>query len=298
MFSRRQTFRDLKLQLTEQKSSFAMPIQLRSTDEMSGLIITGWITLSMLYGVQCTILIVLMEKQFGESALWFILPYTIVIIVTYVSYKKEYNGDDESFRGILISWSVYMVLYVVSVVIIFLNIANKLTKHDTLGPNVLKSSLCITPAMLILFLQLTIDSNYRKSVLFISLLAALDIFDGIEMLEVFLMQNEGYFDLNESTEKSIIAFACICFLLTSLGLARHKFDDNGEIKEKTRTSIVFGCLQVFFTNLPFLVIRAVIWGVHGHESAVFIAKNAVASVIWAIECRILFQELLLKRNFV
>ena len=110
------------------------------------------------------------------------------------------------------------------------------------------------------------------------------------------MENEGHFDLNEHTEKSIIAFACICFLLTSFGLARNKFESDGNVKERTITSIVFGFLEMIGTNLPFLAIRSYIWDVHGYEAAVFIAKNVVSLVAGAVEFGILIKMATDKRK--
>ena len=91
--------------------------------------------------------------------------------------------------------------------IVFVRVYHKLKKSETYGSNFLKSTLCIAPAMLVLVLQLVITPAFRKDVLALSLVAALNLFDGIEMLEIVLMQNQREdFDLGGS-EKLIIAFA-------------------------------------------------------------------------------------------
>ena len=129
--------------------------------------------------------------------------------------------------------------------------------------------------------------SYRKPVLSMSIFAALNIFDGIEILEIFLMQNEkeANFDLNEETEICIVVFACFCFFLSPFGLVRNKFMANGVVKERRETSLFLGPLEIIGTNLPFLVLRAIIW--HKYEAAIFISKNDVALVVGGIEFLIL-----------
>ena len=68
----------------------------------------------------------------------------------------------------------YIVAYISSVGIIFGKVAHKLTKDDTLGINSLIGTLCITPGLLILLLQLMICPSYRKPVLSMSIFAALN----------------------------------------------------------------------------------------------------------------------------
>ncbi len=105
------------------------------------------------------------------------------------------------------------------------------------------------------------------------------------MLEIFLLQNEGNFTLDKDIEVCIVFFACVGFILSPFGLIRNKFEGNGVVKERKETSMYLGPIDIIGTNLPFLVLRAIIW--HQYEAAVFIAKNAVALVIGAIEFGIL-----------
>ena len=258
------------------------------------LFITGWAMLFVLYWGQVGLLVSIMVIHFDDLSyiawfLWFVPAFLYVIFFFYRNWELKYADKDEKIWDVWMTWNLYIVPYVLTVGMIFDRVAYKLTKQDDLGINALKSTLCITPAMLILFLQLAICPSYRKPVLSLSILTALNIFDGIEMLETFLMQNDGHFDLNEHTERSIIGFACICFLLSSFGLARNKFESQDEVKGRTKTSIMFSFLEIIGTNLPFLVIRSVIWKRHKYEVAVFIAKNIVSLVVGAVECGILIK---------
>jgi hypothetical protein len=115
--------------------------------------------------------------------------------------------------------------------------------------------------------------------------AALNIFDGIKMLEIFLAQNEADFELNKATEICIVASACTCFVLSPLELVRNKFMADGVMKMRKNTSMLVVVLEIFLINLPFLVLRAVIW--RKYETAIFMVKNIVALVIGVIEFLVL-----------
>jgi hypothetical protein len=290
------------------------------------LVVAGWIVLFILYCTQAILLTLFLAVHqhglFGFMSLLF-LP---ALILTGFFLRRNWNTNanvDKEIWYVWIIWGAYIVPFVIKVATIFAMVAKDLTTKDTLGINALKMTLCITPGMLILFLQLAICPSYRKPVLSLSIFASLNIFDGIEMLETFLMQNEAvikidglteelknflmkdgngtealkdfltengtHFDLNAGTEICIILFACICFLLSSFGLARNKFWRKGDIKERTRTSIIFGFLEIIGTNLPFLGVRIAIWKKYKHESAVFVAKNIVSLVVGAVECGILIK---------
>ncbi|CAB4036932.1 Hypothetical predicted protein [Paramuricea clavata] len=308
-----------------------------SSDERSPyLVVTGWIVLLLLYIAQVVLLVLFLTEHEDSDYGWYYVMFIVAPILTVVFLYRhwETNGyadKDKEIRLVWAIWGTYIVPFVVTVATIFITVAKELTKKRTLGVNALKTTLCITPGLLILFLQLAISPSYRKPVLSLSIVAALNIFDGIEMLETFLMQNErlldldsategvkefwmqngGYFnfssangteilktfllkedkhfDLNSETEWCIIVFACLCFLLSSFGLARNQFEGEGNVKERTKTSIAFSFFEIIFINLPFLGIRAYIWEKHKYEAAVFIAKNIVSFVVGAVEFGILIK---------
>ena len=252
------------------------------------VVIFGWCLTLALYLVQACILIVLVGQHHDRGALVAcIVLYLLVFIPLAVFFRRNsesgYASKDKEIWCVWAIWGTYIIAYVVTVAMIFCKVADKLTKEDDLGINALKGTLCITPALLILLLQLAICPSYRRPVLSLSIFAALNIFDGIEMLEIVLMQNEGHIDLNSGTERSIIAFACMCFFLSPLGLVRNKFGDNGEVKERKETSMILGPIEIIGTNLPFLILRSVVWGVHKYEASVFIAKNIVSLVVGLVE---------------
>ncbi len=290
-------------------------------ERSSFLVVVGWITLFILYWGQVGLLVSILAIP--HDFLFFVPAFAFTCYFIYWYRRESYHAEeDRSIWHVWIIWGTYIVAYVIVVVVIFAKVARDLTEKDALGINALKMTLSITPGLLILFLQLTICPSYRKPVLYLSIVAAVNIFDGIQMLEIYLLQNEGqfdfdsvteglrdfltrdggacylnneteklkdflmqkarHFDLNSGTEVCIIFFSCISFLLSSFGLVRNKFGANGEVKERGTTSAVFGLLEIFGTNLPFLVIRIFIWKRHQYNASLFIAKNIISLVIGGV----------------
>ena len=284
---------DFKSEFIPEMFGFTMEERRAETIERSSrLVCLGWWTFFILYSGQVVLLEAFLVHNIvknGWYVVWFglFLPAPILIFLKFIctSKWKRYAYNDERVRYVWIIWGAYIVAYVITVAVIFGKVSHKLTKDDDLGINTLIVTLCMTPVLLILLLQLTISPSYQKLVLSSSMFAALNIFDGIKMLEIFLMQNEAHFDLNTATEICIVVFACICFFLSFLELVRNKFMADGVMKMRKDTSMIVVVLEIFLINLPFLVLRAVIW--RKYETAIFMVKNIVALVIGVIEFLVL-----------
>ena len=254
------------------------------------LVSCGWFLAFAMYIVQACMLMKFLDEHTntGSKFYWIGVGIYLVFagIVAYFAWR--YDGYADSDRGVWIVWGlwfIYILFYMISVALIFAQIAHKLEETDTYGPNCLKSALSIAPALLVLVLQLVISPSYRRDVLSLSVFAALNLFDGIEMLEIVLMQNEREdFDLDDNVEICIIAFACLSFLVTSLGLARNKFNKDGRVEERdNKLAICLGLCEIFLTNVPFLGLRIYVWVDCGYEASLFIAKNVVSLVIGLVE---------------
>ena len=255
-------------------------------------VISGWCLTLALYIVQACILMILVGEHHDQGAfVACIVLYLLVALPLFYffasNWKLLYAKEDKDVWSVWAIWGTYIVAYVVTVAMIFCKAVEKMKEDDHLNINALKATLSITPVLLILLLQLAICPSYRRSVLSLSIFAALNIFDGIEMLEIVLMKNEGHLELNTATEKSIVAFACMCFLLSPLGLIRNKFEADGVVKERERTSMILGPIEIVGTNLPFLILRAVVWDVYKYEASAFIAKNVISLVVAFVEFAIL-----------
>ncbi|XP_028399890.1 uncharacterized protein LOC114523225 [Dendronephthya gigantea] len=250
------------------------------------LLFTGWLTLIHLYLIQVVLLIVFLGKhEHSEYGVFFLgyLP-TVFLTGSFISRNGplKYADEDKEIRYVWFIWGLYIVPFVVTVATIFATVAKDLTEENH---NALIGTLCITPGLLVLLPQLTISPFFRKPVLSLSVFGALDIFDGIQMLQIFLMQKEGNFDLDVHLERSIVVFACFCFLLTPLSLLRNEFKPNGDVEERKSLSIIVGLFEIFAINLPCLVLRAVVW--NKYQAAIFLTKNVIALIVGAVHFLVL-----------
>ena len=259
----------------------------RAVERSPYLVGLGWITLYIFHMSQACLLATILTTHLGNPFFFFcFMSFTEWIPFALIRHFFRVNGrfyadNDETIRGVWIIWGTYIIAYVITVAVIFATVAHKLTNDDFLGINALIYTLCITPGLLILLLQLMICPSYQKPVLSLSIFAALNIFDGIEMLKIILMQKEGNYDIHKRTEICIVFFACLCFLFSPLSLSRNKFVANGEIKQRKRMSMILIPLEIIGINLSFLVLRLALW--HKCAAPIFIAKNTIAIVTGGIQ---------------
>ena len=107
-----------------------------------------------------------------------------------------------------------------------------------------------------------------------SSLAKLDTVKRWKNLVVLSLHDKHYF----------YYFRLLSFVVTSLGLARNKFDGGNNVQERSNPKAVcLGLCEVLFTNIPFLVLRIYVWMDCGYEASIFIAKNILSLVIGFVE---------------
>ena len=186
------------------------------------------------------------------------LSYFVLMILQYVSFAsfpakyENQNGwygmlllflpslilwfytlhDEGKLRWLFFVWGLYVWLALVPAVgIIFRVVEDKLEKDVFFGPNVLKMTFCLTPLLLLLLLNTGADSiEYRELVSKLSFQITLDLFDGVEMLEVILEENELMHGLPKGFEDAIIVVVCISFLLSPGQLMENKLQGNRQWK--------------------------------------------------------------------
>ena len=111
----------------------------------------------------------------------------------------------------------------------------------------------------------------------LSLRIALDLFDGIEMLEVILEENELSHDVPRSYENAIIAFDCLTFLLSPMQLMEVKLGDvhlGGWELDKCTTALRIA-FQIFCVNGVLLGLRLGLFFGYGKDASIFISKNCI-----------------------
>ena len=176
-------------------------------------------------------------------------------------------------------WLLYVVALVINISIIFGGsepIEEKLDKEKSFGPNVLKMTLCLSPFILLLLLSTGTDSiAYRELIWMLSLRMALDLFDGVEMLDVIIEVSEANYKISDSFEKAMLAFVCISFLLSPLQLMEVKLQRSDRWKYRKCTMISRTTIQVLVVNCVLLGLRLALFLKYGKDASIFIAKNVI-----------------------
>ena len=96
-------------------------------------------------------------------------------------------------------WVLYIVALVVNIAMVFGKVGDKIDKTEFLGPNVLKMIMCITQLLLLLLLNTgDLDDSHeneeeREIVSELCFPMAVDLFDGIEMIDIVLEEREHDF---------------------------------------------------------------------------------------------------------
>lgn len=189
---------------------------------------------------------------------------------------------------LFVVWVLYTWVALVPLIgAIFGRIEDDIDKDAFFGPNVLKMTLCISPLLLLLLLNTAVDSpDYQELVLKLSLQIALDLFDGVEMLEVILEENELNHGVPKSFEKVIITFVCISILASPLQLVENKLtrnDGTGRWDVFTCPAVLRIAIQILCVNGVFLVLRLVLFFDYGKDASIFIAKNGIILILSSIE---------------
>ena len=187
--------------------------------------------------------------------------------------------EEKRLQWLFAVWFLYVIAFVILIGIIFGGsepIEEKLDKEKFFGPNILKMTLCLSPFILLLLLSTGTDSiAYRELIWMLSLRIALDLFDGVEMLDVIIEESEVNNDIPDEFEKAILAFVCISFLLSPLQLIEVKLDGFEDWKYRKCTMISRTTIQVLAVNCVFLGLRLALYLSHGKDASIFIAKNVI-----------------------
>ena len=196
--------------------------------------------------------------------------------------------NDKNLQWLFTVWLVYIWIGLVPLIGIIFGgsepIENKLDSQKFFGPNILKMTLCASPLILLLLLSTGTDSmDYREHILILSLQIALDLFDGVEMLEVILEENMVLYNIPRSFEEAIIVFVCFSFLLSPLQLVEVKTDYYGNWKYHKCTSISRKTIQILAVNGVFLCLRLVLFLKYGKDASIFIAKNGIIILLSLFE---------------
>ena len=193
---------------------------------------------------------------------------------------RSVSTGERPITHLWIVWLFYTLGFVASVATIFVQEVEKLDTSMEFGPNRLKVTLCLAPCLLLLLLNTTVSATKNlKLIERLSMTIALDLFDGIEMLQVLLMQEHELAPISEAMKYTMLISVCLSFLLSSMTLYQHKFDlKRGEVKSRRGVSLFRAFVQIALVNLVFLVLRSILWRVKKFSASIFITKSVISIV--------------------
>ena len=251
----------------------------------SFIICLGRLAFFYLMTTQSMFLSAYLAKYEGTSN-WYFMAFSfgpaVFVWVLLLIFKALYLGC--LFR----IWGLYIMALVVNIAMVFGKVGDRIDKTEFLGPNVLKMVLCITPLLLLLLLNTgdldDSDDEEREIVSKLCFPMAVDLFDGIEMIDIVLEEREHEFGIPKAFSTAMIVLACLSILASPWQMVEIKLTEEGP-EIRIRTALSRNIFQIAFVNLLFLVIRAVVFFKFGKDESIFIAKNGIAIVLSILEIR-------------
>lgn len=198
--------------------------------------------------------------------------------------------NEGQLRWFFLVWGLYTWLGLVpSIGVIFGLVEDKLEKETYFGPNVLGLSLSISPLLLLLLLNTATDSReHSELITHLSFRMILDLFDGIEMLDIVLKESEFNHGVPTSLKKAMIAVACNVFLLSPFQLAEIKFEGHGSYQIRRVPSALRTVIKILCVDSVLLGLRMDLLLNFGKES-IFIAKNSIIIILGCLELWSMFR---------
>ena len=231
----------------------------------------------------------------GNSSWWYAWVITNAVVLSvwvytmWVSHRKSQNINavaKDEIKFAYIAWIVYAVHLVSQVATLFkLKTSGFNNKKLVFGPNMLKMNLCLTPMLFLFLIYAHHDakSHSRRKYYLEKMTAAvtLDLFDSVEMLE-YLFDKEK---ITIKLENAILAFSCVNIFLPTFALFElkfNKFHDSGEVSPIS-FKLIYICSFMLLVNVPFLVLRVILWHGYQLDVSVLLAKNVLAVIMGNIE---------------
>ena len=233
---------------------------------------------------QCIFLSAYLKKYDSESNWYLTIIFfgpAVIVWILLLIFKAQY------FCCLFRIWGLYIVALVVNIAMVFGKVGDKIDKNEFLGPKILKMILCITPLLLLLLLNTgDLDDSEeneeeREIVSKLCFPVAVDLFDGIEMINIVLEEREHDFGIPKAFSTAMIVFACLSMLVSPWHMAEKKVTKDGA-KIRFRTALCRNIVQIAFVNL---VTRAVVFIKFGKDESTFIAKEGIAIVLSILEIR-------------
>ncbi|KAJ7370868.1 hypothetical protein OS493_029412 [Desmophyllum pertusum] len=196
--------------------------------------------------------------EYKDNSIWYVLAGTfapaVIVWCCRIASKAK-------LRHLICVWVSYILALITSIAVVFGVVGDRIDREKLLGPNTLKMVLCITPLLLLLLLHTADDwetDEHRELVSKLSFHMAIDLFDVVDMIDIVLEGYEHNLGIPKAFGIAMIALACLTLLLSTFQLAENKLA-RGDAKIRFRTAVLRNIVEIVLVNLPFLVIRAVVF---------------------------------------
>lgn len=223
--------------------------------------------------------------QYKDNSFWYFITNSYVPAV--MLWICLMYLDKADLRRFFCVWAVYICCALLpNVIVIFGFVVNNIEKERFLGPNVLKIVLCITPLLLLLLVNSADDSHsserHREVVARLSVEMAIDLFDGVEMLDIVLEEKEHSYGVSKEFALAMTIVACFSFFLSPLQMAQTKVSW-GRPRTRFPIALIRSIVKMVGVNLAFLIIRVWVFFEYGKDESIFIAKNGIAIILSLLE---------------
>ena len=243
---------------------------------MASLLVCGGRVLFLVLIFTQSFLLAAYPAEYKDDSLWYAMSASQALLV--IAWLRLVVTSKLKLHWLCYIWALYIVVLIISIVIVFVLVGNTLDKERFFGPNVLKTTLCITPLLLLLLLNTAKDAKENKEVVSkLCFYMVVDLFDSVEMLDIAIDEKEHNYGIPKAFGGVMMAFACFSLLLSPLQMAE---TDTSKRKPRKRMSIARArnIVQMVFVNFLFLIFRMVIVLIYKKDESIFIAKNGIAII--------------------
>ena len=248
------------------------------TEEMASLLVCGGRALFFALLVTQNFMLAAYPATYKDDSSWYAVAASQALSVTI--WLALVLSSAAKLQRLFYIWGLYIVGLVISIAIVFGFVGDILDKKRFLGPNVLKTVLCITPLLLLLLLNTAKDSNkYKEVVSKLCFYMTVDLFDSVEMLDIVLDEKEHNYGIPKEFGAGMIALACISLLLSPWQMAENNLKEE---KPRKCTAILRNIAEIVF-DVVFLAIRLVIVFKYKKDESIFIAKNGIGIILASFE---------------
>ncbi|XP_067943099.1 uncharacterized protein [Watersipora subatra] len=233
------------------------------------------------------------ECKHCKLCYWWIAGDALIVagfIVTFVvSYKHlEYYSNSRRLNkkhmsyGVPLSaivWFIYSSYLSAKVAVIFITaIDDKLKSTDFYGPQFLKTGICLSGVVFILFVashhKAKENSKERMYITSVSSGITFDVLDTVDFLDVLFVNETGLI-LSYPLERAILAIAILNLLRPTFSFILIILNHFNATKLSRELSAANAVVYIFFVNVPFMAVRMYLWHNLDSDMSVFLVKNFV-----------------------